>query len=162
MRYAVSFLLTILVLTVGALTTFRQISANGSRADTLVLPADRDDELTPAASVLHPSADDYARFAEADRAWREKNARQFTLAELRARGDGTRSPREAMQDRVYELTRKGNRAAAIRELEQRTRRHSSDRQALLWLARLLNEAGRRDESIARYRQVLALGGAGTS
>jgi Flp pilus assembly protein TadD len=158
MRYALSFTLIILLLTAGALTTFRQISASSGGGDTLVIPPAREDELTPEASPLNPTAADYARFERADGEWRAQHARQYSLAELRVRGDGTRSAREAMQDRVYSLTRKGDRARAIAELERWTGSHPRDRDALLWLARLLSEAGRKEASIARYRQILALAG----
>lgn len=156
MRYALSFALAILVLTAGALTTFRELSVRGSEPDPL--PRVTRAGITHVVSPLVPSAADLARFAEADRAWREQHARPFSVAELRARGDGKRSARDLMQDRVYELSRSGRRGDAIRELERWTRAHPRDRQALLWLARMLSEAGRKQESIARYRQVLALGG----
>jgi Flp pilus assembly protein TadD len=63
-----------------------------------------------------------------------------------------------MQDRVYLFTKHGDRAAAIAELEKWTRSNPRDGASLLALARLLNEAGRTDEAVARYRQVLALHG----
>ena len=67
--------------------------------------------------------------------------------------------RRAMEEQVYLFSRAGRRAAAIRELEQWTSRYPRDREAVLWLARLLRDAGRTTESLARYRQVLSsLGG----
>jgi DNA-binding SARP family transcriptional activator len=63
-----------------------------------------------------------------------------------------------MQDRVFKSTRGGDRGRAIRELERWIDSHPRDKDALLSLARLLNEAGRRDDSLARYRQIIALGG----
>jgi Flp pilus assembly protein TadD len=60
-----------------------------------------------------------------------------------------------MQDRVYSAQRAGNRGRAIAELERWVRMNPRDADALLSLARLLNEAGRKTESVVRYRQALA-------
>jgi len=157
MRYALAFLLVVVGLTAAAVATFVHISSvsmvaaapgAGPVADTIT----RAEVATPAV----PTAADYARYAEADRVWRERNARQYTIAELRARGDGKRTPREAMQDRVFQLTRRGNRAGAIVELERWVRGHPRDEQSLLSLARLLNEVGRTGDAVGRYREILAL------
>jgi DNA-binding SARP family transcriptional activator len=61
-----------------------------------------------------------------------------------------------MQDRVFKSTRRGDRAAAITELEQWVRAHPRDEESLLSLARLLNETGRTGDAVARYREILAL------
>lgn len=157
MRYALAFLLAVVGLTAAAVATFVHISSvsivaaapgAGPVADTVP----RAEVRTPAV----PTAADYARYAEADRLWRERNARPYTIAELRARGDGRRTPREAMQDRVFELTRRGDRSGAIVELERWVRGHSRDEQSLLSLARLLNEVGRTSDAVSRYREILAL------
>jgi len=157
MRYALAFLLAIVGLTAAAVATFVHISSvsivaaapgAGPVADTVP----RAEVKTPAV----PTAADYARYAEADRVWRERNARQYTIAELRARGDGRRTPREAMQDRVFELTRRGDRSGAVVELERWVRGHPRDEQSLLSLARLLNEVGRTSDAVIRYREILAL------
>ena len=158
MRYALAFLLAAACLTVGAIATFAHISTasiastpapNQIAADTLPSP----EVSTP----LVPTAADYARYAEADRVWREKFARLYTIAELRARGNGRRTPREAMQDHVFNLTRRGDRAGAITELERWVGGHPRDRESLLSLARLLNEVGRTNDAVVRYREILALG-----
>ena len=157
MRYALAFLLVVVGLTAAAVATFVHISSvsivaaapgAGPVADTIL----RAEVRTPAV----PTAADYARYAESDRLWRERNARQYTIAELRARGDGRRTPREAMQDRVFELTRRGNRSGAIVELERWVGGHPRDEQSLLSLARLLNEVGRTSDAVTRYREILAL------
>jgi hypothetical protein len=157
MRYALAFLLAALCLTAGAIATFVHISSVSlvaaqptslPTADTIPSPA--------VATPAQPTAADYARYADADRAWRAQHAREYTIAELRARGNGKRTPREAMQDRVFMLSRGGDRAAAVAELERWVRGHPRDEQSLLSLARLLNEVGRSGDAIARYRQVLAL------
>ena len=157
MRYALAFLLAIVGLTAAAVATFVHISSvsivaaapgAGPVADTVP----RAEVRTPAV----PTAADYARYAEADRLWRERNARQYTIAELRARGNGKRTPREAMQDHVFELTRRGDRSGAITELERWVRDHPRDEQSLLSLARLLNEVGRTGDAVSRYREILAL------
>jgi transcriptional activator len=157
MRYALAFLLAAVGLTAAAIATFVHISsvslvsaepAAGPLADTV----SHGEVPTP----VDPTAADYARYADVDRVWREQHAHRYTIAELRARGDGKRTPREAMQDRVFKLTRRGDRAGAIAELEHWVREHPRDEQALLSLARLLNEAGRSSDAIARYREILAL------
>lgn len=159
MRYAVSFLLAVVVLTIVAVFSYRHISEGvlvGRETAAFRLGADTLTVIRRNAPVA-PTAADYARFAAADAAWRRDSAHEYSLAELRARGDGRRTPREAMQDRVFELTSRGDRARATAELERWVRAHPRDRDALLSLARLLNEAGRTDDAIARYRQLLSLG-----
>ncbi|MFL5614453.1 MAG: tetratricopeptide repeat protein [Gemmatimonadaceae bacterium] len=158
MRYALAFLLAAVGLTVGAIATFVHISSVSLVAAEPASAAPAADTV-PAGEVatpLTPTSTDYARYAEADRVWRERHARQYTIAELRARGDGRRTPREAMQDRVFNLTRRGDRAGAITELEQWVRGHPRDEESLLALARLLNEVGRTGDAVARYREILAL------
>ena len=154
MRYAVAFGLSALALTLGTVVSFRQISRNAIARDSLILPAA--DTLGGDAIVapVMPSRAEYARFDSVDRAWRAEHAHAYTLAELRARGDGRRTPRELMEDRVYDYTRRGARAQAIAELERWVRSNPRDRDAVLSLARLLNESGRTNEAIARYRQLL--------
>ena len=154
MRYAVAFGLSALALTLGTVVSFRQISRNAIARDSLILPAA--DTLGSDAIVapVMPGRAEYARFDSVDRAWRAEHAHAYTLAELRARGDGRRTPRELMEDRVYDYTRRGARAQAIAELERWVRSNPRDRDAVLSLARLLNESGRTNEAIARYRQLL--------
>ena len=158
MRYAFAFLLAAVCLTVGAIATFAHISAvslgatsapNGSPAADTVPTAE-------VATPVVPTAADYARYAEADRTWRERYARLYTIAELRARGNGRRTPRESMQDRVFNLTRRGDRSGAIKELEGWVNGHPRDKESLLSLARLLNEVGRTNDAVVRYRELLAL------
>jgi hypothetical protein len=155
-RYGLLLVLTTLVLTAGAIFSFAQIGALPSRYPMPSAPWLADVPRDTGLSPVLPGAADYARFADADRAWREAHARQYTIEEIRARGDGRRTPRQAMQDRVYTLIRDDQRARAIVELERWVNAHRSDAGALLWLARLLNEAGRTDESLRRYRQLIAL------
>lgn len=158
MRYAIAFLLAAACLTVGAIATFAHISAVslGTASAPNGLPAA---DTVPTAEVVTPAvptASDYARFAEADRAWRERYARHYTIAELRARGNGRRTPRESMQDHVFNLTRRGDRVGAIKELEGWVGGHPRDKESLLSLARLLSEVGRTNDAVVRYREILAL------
>jgi hypothetical protein len=158
-RYALSFALAVLILTASALFVFTRISDGASvQKSASPLPAREAPTIADAPALIAPSASDYARFASEDRAWREKYARPVSVSEYRARGDGRPTPRQLMEDRVFKATRGGDRSSAIRELERWTSAHPRDRDALLSLARLLNEAGRRDDSLARYRQIIALGG----
>ena len=161
MRYAISFALSIICLTVGAMLTFDRLSIAGvnvGRRDSLAAPP-ADTLPTPqVATPLNPSAADYARFAEADRAWREKHARQYTIPELRIIGDGRRTSRDSVQDRVFLYVRSNQRARAIAELERWVTAHPNDGELLLSLARLLSEEGRSGDAVGRYRQILALQG----
>lgn len=155
LRYAFFLALAITGLTAVALLAFGRISnarlsdSAAASVDILALPE------TPAAALVDTAAI-RQRLAAEDKAWRERNARPVTVAELRERGDGRRTPRQALDDRVFLYTRQGNRGAAITELEQWVKTNPRDEDALLSLARLLKEDGRTDASIARYRQLLAL------
>jgi hypothetical protein len=158
MRYAVAFLLAAVALTAGAVLTFAHISTASLSAASPPSPPPVADTM-PAAGVATPVAPttaDYARYAAADSAWRERHARQYSIAELKTRGDGKRTARESMQDHVYLLTRRGDRAGAIAALEKWVRGHRRDDASILDLARLLNEVGRTSDAVARYREVLAL------
>lgn len=157
-RYALSFTLSVLFLTASALFVFTRISNGASPAASgAAAPAREARTIANAAAMIAPSRADYARFENEDRLWRDRNARPVSASEWRARGDGRPTPRQQMQDRVYRAARAGNSDTAIRELERWVGANPRDKDALLSLARLLNEAGRRDESLKRYRQILALG-----
>jgi Flp pilus assembly protein TadD len=139
-----------LSLTILALGAYRGISA--------MALSTRDPGLQWADATTVKDITRQITFAEAsagDSAWRAEHARFYSLAELRVRGDGRRSPREAMQDRVFAFSKKGQRAQAIAELERWVASNRHDTDALVWLARLLKEAGRTAESVQRYRQALA-------
>jgi tetratricopeptide (TPR) repeat protein len=157
--YAWVFLLAVVVLSAGGLFAFRRLEANAKATLDTTAVLLRDDDRATTSKTFIPIARkpaDYARFEAEDARWRERNARQYTLSELRVRGDGSRSPRELLQDRVYENTRRGNHAQAIADLERWVARHPNDQRALLSLARLLNETGRNAEAVVRYRQLLDL------
>lgn len=157
LRYPVSFALVVVALTAGALAAYGRISGAFLILTTPPGPTAADSSSrAPAQRYAPASAADYERFADEDSVWRERNARAYTLAEIRARGDGRRSPRQAMQDRVFRHTREGERGAAISELERWVASNPRDEAALLSLARLLAQAGRTDASVARYRQVISL------
>ena len=156
LRYAFLLALAIVGLTAVALLAFGRISSGTFTAsDAGLVDAAAVAEHSAVPDVMD-SAAIRARVAEEDRAWRERNARPVTVAELRARGDGRRTPRQALDDRVFLLSRQGKRAAAIDELERWVKSNPRDEDALLSLARLLKEEGRTDASIARYRQLLDL------
>jgi tetratricopeptide (TPR) repeat protein len=157
-RYPLLFILSVVLLTVATLSAYGRIGAAASRRASAIpapLPAD---SIVRSPLVSVPTRADYEQYSAADKAWREQNARQFSIAELRARGDGRRSERQALDDRVYMLTKRGDNQGAVRELERWVSRHPRDKGALLWLARLLRESGRTDAAIARYRQLLSLQG----
>lgn len=154
-RYTWAFAAAALLLTVAALASFREISALSVAAQDTALTwtSDTLPATSPAAATAPPS---YAALAAADESWRQQNAKQFSIGELRVRGDGRRTARQTMQDRVFAFTRRGDRESAIAELERWVESRPRDSDALLWLARLLNESGRSKESIKRYRQALAI------
>jgi hypothetical protein len=156
-RYPLFLILAIVLLTGSTLLAYGRIGAGVSKrsSPSAIPPVDAEVE-TPLYSI--PTRADYERYSESDKAWREQNARQYTLAELRVRGDGRRSEREALDDRVFAMMKRGNQAGAVRELERWVAKHPRDRAALLALARLLRESGRTEASVARYRQLLSLGG----
>ena len=156
-RYGVVLVASTIAMTIGAVFAFVQIGAMATRSPVPAAPwLATPDSMVPGASPILPDAAAYDQFAEEDRRWRTENAREYTIAEIRARGDGRRTPRQAMQDRVFTLVRQGNRSRAIAELERWVNAHRTDADALLWLARLLNEDGRTEASLRRYRQLIAL------
>ena len=155
-RYAMLFSLGIVVLTTGAAYAYSQLGATPKRT-MLVLPPSSGAPVTVTVDrAITPSAEDYRRFAAEDAMWRRKNARLLTADEYRARGDWRTPERQALDDRVFALTKRGESAKAIAELERWVAAHPRDTEALLDLARLTNQIGRNDESIRWYREVLAL------
>jgi Flp pilus assembly protein TadD len=159
MRYALYFALSIIALTTGAVLAFDHISVTDAIAVPMAMQSQPTADTLPTLEVatpVNPTAADYARFADADREWRAAHARQYTIAELRARGDGKRTARDSVHDRVFAFMEAGQRRLAIRELERWVAKHPSDRELLLSLARLLTEDGRSDAAIGRYRQLLSL------
>ena len=152
-RYTSLFLGVICALTLMALASYHEISAS---AFGLSAGAPREFENDSLVPLQRAAVANFADVYAADAAWRAANAREYSLAELRKRGDGRRSAREAMQDRVFSAQRAGQRGRAIGELERWVARNPRDADALLSLARLLNESGRKSESVARYRQALAV------
>ena len=154
-RYPLVFIMSAVLLTAATLVSYGRIGGMTRSTKTPGRwPGDSAPEHPP---LVIPTRADYAQFAVTDSAWRAQNARQYTVAELRARGDGTRSDREVLDDRVYLLTRRGDTKGAVSVLERWVTKHPRDKSALLALARLLREDGRTDAAVARYRQLLSLG-----
>ncbi len=156
-RYPLLFILAVVLLTSATLIAYRRIGATTATRSTVKAGPWPDDTVPEHPPLVIPTKADYARYAAADSVWREQNARQYTVAELRARGDGRRSERDLLDDRVYLLRKRGDNRRAVSELEHWVTRHPRDRSALLSLARLLKESGRTDAAVARYRQLLSLG-----
>ncbi|MFL5561891.1 MAG: hypothetical protein ACJ79K_10485 [Gemmatimonadaceae bacterium] len=112
---------------------------------------------------ISPDSATYARFAASDAAWRRKYASDRTLpgqtGQIEASSEGRiwrPSPRQVLDDSVFKLYKARRFDDAIAALNRWVDHHPGDRDELLKLARLLNQAGHGDESIARYRQLLAL------
>jgi hypothetical protein len=154
-RYEMAFALTAALLASGALFAFTRLDrVTRSRAaphpwrSAGVAPVPGADLGVPTgARAIAPADSDYRRFAVEDAEWRRLYA-QFP--------DLHRMKRQAMQERIHLLTRAGRSGAAIGELRRWTGEYPSDREALLWLARLLREAGRTNEALATYRVLLTL------
>jgi tetratricopeptide (TPR) repeat protein len=155
-RYAMLFSLGIVVLTTGAAYAYSQLGAAPTRTLLVLPPSSGRPVKVGADHSIAPTANDYQRFAADDAAWRRHNARLLSLEEYRARGDWRTPERQALDDRVFALTRRGENAKAIAELERWVAAHPRDGEALLDLARLTNQVGRNDESLRWYREVLAL------
>ena len=154
-RYETAFALTTALLAVGALFAFSRLglttrsreAAPPWRSSGGAIVRGSDERGLVGARAIAATEADYRRFAAEDEAWRRRNAQLPDLFVLK---------RRAMEERVYVLNQSGRRSAAIGELERWTSLYPQDREAVLWLARLLRDAGRTNESLARYRQVLSL------
>lgn len=153
-RYETAFALTTAILAVGALFAFSRLGAIPRRVEKRqpwrvsagsIGRASNERALVGARAIAATDAD-YQRFAAEDAAWRQRHAQLPDLFALK---------RRALEERVYVLTRAERRGDAIGELERWTKVYPRDRGAVLWLARLLRDAGRTNESLARYRQILA-------
>ena len=155
-RYAMLFSLGIVVLTTGAAYAYSQLGATPKRAMLVLPPSSGEPVRSGVDRAIAPTGSDYRQFADADAAWRRKNARLLTVDEYRARGDWRTPERQALDDRVFALTKRGENAKAIVELERWVAAHPRDSEALLDLARLTNQVGRNEESMRWYREVLAL------
>jgi hypothetical protein len=153
-RYETAFALTAVLLAIGALFAFSQLGpithsrdrAAPVRASAATISRGSDERALVGARAIAATDADYRRFAAEDAAWRRRHAQLPDLFVLK---------RRAMEERVYVLNKSGQRGIAIGELERWTTLYPHDREAVLWLARLLREAGRTKESLARYRQVLS-------
>ncbi|MDQ3951318.1 MAG: hypothetical protein M3282_13375 [Gemmatimonadota bacterium] len=156
-RYETAFALTTAVLAAGALFAFSRLGGASRRGDrsapwrgsTATIGRSSDDRALVGARAIAATDADYRRFAAEDAAWRRRHAQLPDLFVLK---------RRALEERVYVLAGAGRRGEAIEALERWTASYPRDREAVLWLARLLRQAGRTDESLARYRQVLTLSG----
>jgi tetratricopeptide (TPR) repeat protein len=155
-RYAMLFSFGIVILTTGAAYAYSQLGATPTRALLVLPPSSGKPVRSGADPAIAPSSADYRKFADEDAAWRRKNARLLSADEYRARGDWRTPERQALDDRVFALTKRGENARAIAELERWVATHPRDGEALLDLARLTNQVGRNDESMRWYREVLAL------
>lgn len=155
-RYAMLFSFGIVILTTGAAYAYSQLGATPTRALLVLPPSSGKPVQSGVDTAIAPSSADYRKFADEDAAWRRKNARLLSADEYRARGDWRTPERQALDDRVFALTKRGENARAIAELERWVATHPRDGEALLDLARLTNQVGRNDESMRWYREVLAL------
>jgi hypothetical protein len=154
-RYETAFALTATVLASGALFAFTRLDvvsrartpAHPWRSSSVAAVPGSDAGVLTGARAIAPTDSDYRRFAAEDAEWRRVYAQLPDLHRMK---------RQAMQERIHLLTRAGGTGAAIRELNQWTGEYPNDREALLWLARLLRESGRTNEALAKYRLLLTL------
>ena len=109
-------------------------------------------------SMIRPNPDAYARYAAEDAAWRVKHAPPVTARHFAASAGVTWRPsaRDLVRDSVFTLVRQARIADAIVVLDAWIADNPRDAELLLELARLLNRAGRTEESLRRYRELLAL------
>jgi tetratricopeptide (TPR) repeat protein len=155
-HYAMLFSLGIVVLTTGAAYAYRQLGATPAPPPLVLPPSSGKPVKVGLDRAIVPSPEDYRRYAAEDAAWRRTHARLLSAEEYRARGDWRTPERQALDDRVFALTRRGQNAKAIAELERWVAAHPRDTEALLDLARLTNQIGRNEESVRWYREVLTL------
>ena len=154
-RYETAFALTTLALAVGALFAFSRLGGAGRARKTpppwagpvTAIARGTNERTLSGARAIAATEADYRQFAAEDAAWRQRHAQPPDLFVLK---------RRALEERVYLLSKAGRRGNAIAELERWTSLYPHDRQAVLWLARLLREAGRTNESLAKYRQLLSV------
>ena len=159
-RAAIAMGAVVLVAAVGFIG-LRSAMAPPVRAFPLAESADTFAVRDP--QFIRPDSATYARFAAADADWRRRYAAPGALRDPSGRTTGTSngslwhpSARQALDTRVYSLSRTGRLDDAITALTRWVDSHPRDSDELLKLARLLNQAGRGDESVVRYRQLLAL------
>jgi tetratricopeptide (TPR) repeat protein len=155
-RYAALFSIGIVILTTGAAYAYSQLGVTPRRAPLVLPPSSGEPVRVGIDRSITPTAADYRQFASADAAWRRQNARILTLEQYRERGDYRTPERQALDDRVFALTKRGENAKAIQELERWVATHPRDAEAILALARLTNQVGRNEESVRWYREVLAI------
>src|SRR5262245_9640008 len=108
--YAAAFGLAVFGLGTGGFMAFRrlEVETQAARAATVELaPAPEDTAPLPPFVPIAQNPREYAKYEAEDAQWRQLNARYYSLLELRVRGDGTRNPREMVEDKVYELKRRG-------------------------------------------------------
>ena len=158
--YAPLLFAAVVILAIAALYTFTRLGMERMQRFTVAAEAGEGGDAYEVieASLIRPTLAQYEEFASSDSAWRRaqrERATEMRRIETVSAGIWRPSARQQMQDDVYELMQNGRLADAIQLLERWVEHNPRDRESLLTLARLLNQAGRQDESIARYRQLLA-------
>lgn len=160
-RYSHLFAFAIALVTGGAAYAFSRISAEPPPPPVPQLQAAGREGIAPRIDPIAPPLEAYERYAAEDAAWRKLHARPLGIAEWSARGDWRSKERQALDDRVHDLSRRGRHAQAITLLERWLTKHPRDQEALLALARLLSRTERTEEAIVRYRRLLAIKGGGS-
>lgn len=154
--YGLTVAIAAVALPVAAILAFLSLDDPRAPSAAALPPADPNDLafVVRRADEIRPSGNAYRRFAQGDSLWRARE--HAVLRTTTSAGVVWRpSARQQVRDRAYLLVRRGDLTAAITVLEAWVDRHPEDRESLLDLARLLNQAGRYDASIARYRQLIA-------
>jgi tetratricopeptide (TPR) repeat protein len=154
--YGLAVAIAAVVLPVAAILAFLSLDAPPATSAAPLPRADPRDQsfIVRRADEIRPSRDAYRRFSQADSVWRDRERAALRTATSTG-AVWQPSARQQVRDRAYLLARRGELAAAIAVLEAWVNRHPEDRESILDLARLLNQAGRYDASIARYRQLIA-------
>lgn len=155
--YSVFIAVAAIALPVAAVIAFLSLDGGRSTSAAPLPPPDPNDRsfLVQRADEIRPAREAYRRFAREDSLWRAHERDAWRMSVARGGDVWTPSARQQARDRAYLLVRRGEIEAAIRVLEEWVARHPNDRESVLDLARLLNQVGRYDASIARYRQLIA-------
>ena len=154
--YGLAVGIAAVVLPVAAILAFASLDPPRATSAASLPGADPSDQafVVRRGDEIRPSRDAYRRFSRADSLWRDQE--RATLRTATSTGTLWQpSARQRVRDRAYLLARRGELTAAIGVLEAWVDRHPEDRESVLDLARLLNQAGRYDASIGRYRQLIA-------
>lgn len=158
--YSVFVAIAAIGLPVAAIIAFLSLDGGRSTSAAPLPPPDPNDSsfLVHRLDEIRPDREAYRQFAHEDSLWRARERETWTMTVARGGDVWKPSARQEARDRAYLLVRRGDIEGAIQVLERWVSQHPGDRESVLDLARLLNQSGRYDASIARYRQLIGRSG----